>query len=214
MAAHRKLSSFLSIPQSQVGFVGHSEGGLTALMAASSVEGLLQIDIPLVLVSVPGRPFGTVLHDQVGRILSIQNAPKHDRDRLLESVKATVSKIRQTRKVPDDIPASLQSLFPFYAGEFLADLFDLDIGKAAQKYRGPVLLIYGEDDRQIDVSKESSGLMDQFSCRPAGTTHLFRLPSTDHNIEPLANSQRSLSLIRRQFSTVLISWLHAVGYAR
>lgn len=125
-----------------VWLLGHSEGGLVALIAASA-------DNPdicgLILVATAGRPLGAVLREQLQA--NPANAP------LLPQALAAISELDAGRKVDTTgmHPALLPLFRPAVQG-FLIESFRQDPAVLAAKIEKPILILQGETDLQVSVA--------------------------------------------------------------
>lgn len=114
---------------------GHSEGGVTALMAARSIP----VDA-LALLATPGRPFRTVLREQL--VTKLDPASMQEVDRILAALTAG--------KDAGAVPASLAALFRPSIQPFLRSQFQLDIANLAKKAKASsFVVIQGKHDVQI-----------------------------------------------------------------
>lgn len=125
-----------------VWLLGHSEGGLVALIAAGA-------DNPdicgLVLVAAPGRPLGAVIREQLQA--NPANAP------LLPQALNAISELEAGRKV--DTTAMHPALLPLFrpaVQAFLIESFRQDPAGLAAKIDKPILILQGETDLQVTVA--------------------------------------------------------------
>lgn len=121
--------------------VGHSEGGLVALQAAQSPEGLCGV----ILISAPGRPLIEVMRAQFAA--NPANAPiMADATRMLDAVAAggTVD--------PATLAEPLPRMFPLTVQRYLGALGRYDPAKLAAKAKVPVVVIQGTRDIQVSVA--------------------------------------------------------------
>lgn len=124
-----------------VWLLGHSEGGLVALIAAQSGKDLCG----LVLVSTSGRPLGAVLRDQLNA--NPANAP------LLPQAMQAIDELEAGRKVDTaGMHPALMPLFNPAVQDFLIAVFRQDPTKLIAAYKGPVLAVAGSTDLQISVA--------------------------------------------------------------
>ncbi|TXG82632.1 MAG: alpha/beta fold hydrolase [Sphingomonadales bacterium] len=122
-----------------VWLLGHSEGGLVALAAAQSGEGICG----LVLAATPGRPLGDLLREQLRA--NPNNAP------LLSEAEKIIESLEAGQRVDvSNIPGPLATLFRPEVQGFLIGAFILDPQKLAAKIDKPILIIQGDRDLQID----------------------------------------------------------------
>jgi pimeloyl-ACP methyl ester carboxylesterase len=125
-----------------VWLLGHSEGGLVALIAAGA-------DNPdicgLVLVAAPGRPLGAVIREQLQA--NPANAP------LLPQALPAINELEAGRKVDTTgmHPALLPLFGPAVQG-FLIESFRQDPAALMAKIDKPILVLQGETDLQVTVA--------------------------------------------------------------
>jgi uncharacterized protein len=120
--------------------LGHSEGGLIALQAAQTPEGICG----LVLVAAPGRPLGVILREQFHA--NPANAP------LLADADAAIDTLEAGRDVDvSGFHPGLQRIFAPAVQGFLKDMFAHDPATLIAAYKGPVLIVQGEADLQVSV---------------------------------------------------------------
>ncbi len=136
VAATRKATG-----ASCVWLIGHSEGGLVALVAAQEVEGLCG----LVLVAAPGRPVGDVIKAQL-RVNPANFV-------LVPSADAAIDALSAGRRVdPATLPQPLLGLFNPALQGFLISLFSYDPADLAAKVKLPLLIVQGGRDTQVPVA--------------------------------------------------------------
>lgn len=170
--AYLFLKGLGGIDPYKVGVLGHSEGGALALAISNQVH-----PAALVLVSTAGRDLGTVIVEQLGQGYGAQFRSKDATKRLVSESEHVVATIRRTGKVPDDVPAELQTIFPTYLNQYLHDLFLYDPTKDAAKYIGPVLVVQGEKDIQISAQRDAPALI---AAIPRGHGELYIVKGGSH----------------------------------
>jgi hypothetical protein len=124
-----------------VWLLGHSEGGLVALVATRRPADLCG----LVLVSAAGRPLGEILRDQLKA--NPANAP------LLGQALPAVVKLEAGQHV--DVSGMQPALMPLFnpaVQDFLIDQMSYDPAKLLAAYPGPVLVVQGASDLQVSMA--------------------------------------------------------------
>jgi hypothetical protein len=144
---------------STLALLGHSEGGLLALMIAERAAP----DV-LLLVATPGRPLAVVLREQLAQRLDPR--AMNDVDRLLDAVRRGAS--------PDPVPAPLAPLFAPTVRAFLRSALDLDPLPLARAAKARVAIVQGAFDAQV-TPVDARLLAD---ARPDAT--LTILPTMNH----------------------------------
>jgi uncharacterized protein len=184
-AACQFLRQRPEIDAERVGILGHSEGGVLALSLDAKPTAGGARPAALVLVSTPGRPLDAVVHDQLVRLLAQQKATPEQTKFFLEADARIVQAIKETGKVPLDVPAGLAALYPSYLGRFLQSNFATDPGKIAARTVAPVLVIAGEKDIQVSPERDSQALAAALSTRTLDDHKLLVVPGASHNLKPV-----------------------------
>lgn len=119
--------------------LGHSEGGLVALIAAQTAGPDL---CGLVLVSTPGRPLGEILREQLEG--NPFNGP------ILPQALAAVGALECGEKVDTaGLPHELRPLFGDKVQDFLIDGFSRKPAELIGRLDMPVLIVQGDNDLQV-----------------------------------------------------------------
>ena len=141
MAGVASLRARPEIDPSRIGLVGHSEGGLVALMVAAHDSNLRA----LVLLASPGTRGDTLLRAQLEEHLaSVQNFSELAKD--------------SARSVQDSIFRSLRSSRSASDGalDWLRSFIDLSPATFTSQIRAPVLIVQGGRDRQVPISNSTA----------------------------------------------------------
>jgi pimeloyl-ACP methyl ester carboxylesterase len=157
--------------------LGHSEGGLVALVA-----GQKGLDIcGLILVATPGRPTGAILRDQLKS--NPANAP------ILDQALPAIADLEAGKHVDTTkLDPALSPLFRPGVQNFLIDEMALDPAKLIASYGGPVLILQGQRDFQIGV--QDANLLKQ--AKP--TAKLILLPDTNHVLKTVVSDDRGANI--------------------
>ncbi len=124
-----------------VWLLGHSEGGLVALAAASNVDHLCG----LILVATAGRPLGDVLKEQLRA--NPANAS------VLGVANEAIDELSAGRRVDaESLPPALAPLFNPALQGFLISALTLDPAELAGRTRLPILILQGDRDLQVSVA--------------------------------------------------------------
>ena len=124
-----------------VWLLGHSEGGLVALVASEKARHLCG----LILVAAPGRPMGTILREQLSA--NPANAP------LLPDAMSAIERLEKGERV--DVGAmhpALQGLFAPAVQGYLIDMLSRDPAALLAGVDLPTLIVQGGRDLQIAVA--------------------------------------------------------------
>jgi hypothetical protein len=163
--------------QSCVWVLGHSEGGLVALVAAQKPEGFCG----LALVSSFGRPVGKVLLEQLKS--NPANAP------IVDGAEKIIPRLESGEKVDvANFHPGLQFLFaPAIQGFWISEM-KFDPAKLAATYSGPMLILQGDKDIQISVA-DAERLS---QANPSATLKI--LPGINHVLKFVASDDRDANL--------------------
>ena len=199
------------IDPNRTGLLGHSEGGLLVLQAAVQWKGMPHPPRVLVLASTPGRPTDEGLHDQIARLLKLQQATPEQTRYFLDKNDAICAAIRKTGKVPDDVPPGLAVLYPAYLGKFLHSLLAVRPAELATKYRGPVLVLQGAKDVQVSPGKDAKALDAALRRRKPDTHALHIVPNASHNLKLVTSAEEEgfTGAVAPDALAALPSWLTA-----
>ena len=157
--------------------LGHSEGGLVALLAGQNSEDLCG----LLLVSATGRPLGTVLREQLQS--NPANAPL-----LGEALPAIASLEAGNRVDTANMNPALLPLFAPPVQDYFIDLMSYDPARLAAGVRLPVLIVHGQRDLQIaDVDARRLA-----EASPA--SRLVMVADANHVLKSVASDDRATNV--------------------
>ena len=124
-----------------VWILGHSEGGLVALEAVQDDQGICGV----LLVASVGRPFGTILREQLKA--NPANAI------ILEQAFSAIDRLETGERVnTTNLHPGLQGLFNRDVQGFLIDAMSRDPAKLAENAKVPMLVVAGGKDIQTPVT--------------------------------------------------------------
>jgi pimeloyl-ACP methyl ester carboxylesterase len=157
--------------------IGHSEGALVALAAAEKARDLCG----LVLIAAPGRPLGEILRAQFKA--NPANAP------ILPQAMTILDSLEAGRKIDvSRFHPVLQQMFHPRVQPFLIDECSYDPAKLIANYAGPVLVLQGERDIQVEVA-------DARRLEAAGQrAKLVLLPDTNHVLKTVTSDDRAANV--------------------
>jgi pimeloyl-ACP methyl ester carboxylesterase len=157
--------------------LGHSEGGLVALVAAQHPQGLCG----LILVATAGWPLGTLVGEQLAA--NPANAP------LLQDAGHAIAALERGEHVDmAQMPVALQSLFAPQVQDFLISAMRFVPATLIGAYRGPVLLLQGDKDLQVRVADAQH--LSQANAR----AKLVILPGANHVLKAVTGNTASANL--------------------
>lgn len=150
-----------------VWIIGHSEGGLVAIIAAQDP---LESLCGLILLATPGRPIGQLMIEQFET--NPANGP------LMPELRVIVADLEIGRsRDPASVPMVLQPLFSTGLQRYMIDLFSHDPAEIAKDWRGPVLIVQGDEDmhtRRHDADLLAGALPQARRVNLAGGTHMLK----------------------------------------
>ena len=160
-----------------VWLLGHSEGALVALVAAQQPAGICG----LVLASAAGRPLGEVLRAQLRR-----QAPSAQ---LSHAQNACIDALEAGQHVAAaSLPKPLVALLRPPLQGFLISAFSYDPAQLLHAYRGPVLILQGERDLQVEEADARR------LAQAAPLAQLALLPDVNHVLKSVSSTERSANL--------------------
>jgi alpha-beta hydrolase superfamily lysophospholipase len=163
--------------------VGHSEGGLIAILAAkrTPVAGI-------VLIATPGRKLADVVRDQLQRI---------GMDPPLQAEALTVlSSLERGEKVPNVNPA-LQALFRPSVQPYMISELAIDPAKELRNIALPVMIVSGGHDLQVssaDAALLSAERPDATRLDVPGMNHVLKMAPADRAGQQDAYSNPNIPL--------------------
>jgi pimeloyl-ACP methyl ester carboxylesterase len=160
-----------------VWLLGHSEGGLIALVASRSADDICG----LILAATPGRSLGDVLREQLKA--NPANAP------ILDQAMPAIDALAAGHHV--DVSTMHPGLMPLFRREvqdFLISEIALDPAELIKIWHKPALVLQGERDLQIGVA-DAERLK-----HAAPNAKLVPLPDTNHVLKTVASPARAANL--------------------
>ncbi|MDI6625391.1 MAG: alpha/beta fold hydrolase [Brevundimonas sp.] len=148
--------------------IGHSEGALVALVAASRDDAAI---CGLVLLSGAGRPIGAVLREQLA------TAPEP----FLSQALAILAELEAGRPVTE-VPPQLAALFRPSVQPYMISWLPLDPAALVAAYDGPVMIGQGTTDIQVGVADAQAMAAARPDARLAiweGVNHLLKIAPAD-----------------------------------
>jgi pimeloyl-ACP methyl ester carboxylesterase len=169
-----------------VWLLGHSEGGLHALLAAQRNGDVCGI----ILIAAPGRPVGEALREQLRAGLA--------GNPLLERALAITAELEAGRTVPAaDVPAPLLALFRPSVQPFFISMLAVDPAALVRDYAGPVLVVQGTTDLQValaDAQRLGAARPGVRTALIEGMNHVLKTAPADREANVAAYRDPSLPL--------------------
>ena len=196
-AAHAELLTHDEIKPHATALLGHSEGGLLTLAAASAMTAPPHA---VVLASMPGRTLREIIRDQIGR-----SAPA-----FLPETERAMTAIAATGRVPAELAPELRRVFPAAAGSFFKEALAFDPAVALAGLGRACLLVHGGADRQVVPLDDIQPLLDVLARRRA-PGEAFIAPAVSHNLKPVSGPDDNgfAGPLAPAIADKLVSWLGA-----
>ena len=157
--------------------IGHSEGGLVALLAGDRDPGICGA----VLVATPGRPLAQILREQLRS--KPANRP------VLGAASRIIDSLETGRHVnAADISPALLPLFDPRVQDFLIRAMAINPAEEIARYGKPVLVVQGK--RELQVGVEDAILL----TFAAPAAELVLVPDANHVLKRVPGSGRAANL--------------------
>lgn len=178
-AAWRRMREHGLVDKDRCAILGHSEGGLIALSIALEAK-----PKALVLAATPGRRYGDLIHEQLAKNLEGSGSTAQT---LLSQSDQIMATIKATGKVPDNVPLELRGLFNSSVGVFFQQASRVSPTNLVKSFAGPILVVNGESDVQVDPTKDAKALL--AACEGRKDCRLEELPLASHNFKAVTGPQ-------------------------
>src|SRR4051794_17594947 len=178
-AAVRFLADRKDVDPKRIGILGHSEGGLGALIAADKEKRIAAA----VLIATPGMRGTDVVLAQQQRAL----------DRMKLSPEERQAKVEEQKKINEAVVSGNLSQLPANVrravdnGE-VQSLFTSDPEKLIKEVRQPLLIVQGELDAQVEP-KNADLLEAMAKKRKNGTVEVVKVPGVNHLLTPATTGE-------------------------
>ena len=167
-------------------FLGHSEGGLIALVIADQLKGIGDAPEALMLAAPPGFPILETIRrqitDQYTQAQQAGKVTKEQADSALAEQDRAIASLKQTGKVPADITTpALKQIFTSANEKFLAEAEMDDPRQIAATLPPtlPVLVLHGTKDQPVGTA-DVQNLMQGFQTAGNTKAMLAELTGVDH----------------------------------
>ena len=176
----------------KVGILGHSEGGIIAMMLAA--EGKVDFIVSLAGMAISGKE---TLVMQNRQAMSSIGLPKDIVDSYCATISNILNEIANGKKtseitidgVPDNLKPILKRSLEQANSSYIRHFITIDAGKQLSKIKCPVLALNGTKDTQVDCAANTTILETGLSnCKHTikkidGVNHLFQHCSTGSIVE-------------------------------
>ncbi len=171
-----------------VWLIGHSEGGLIAMMTTLARDDVCG----MVLLAAPGRGLDEILIEQLSAVPEIAAQ--------MDAVRYFLEKLKAGQTIGDtDIPDVMANILPRAVHGFIGDAMRFDPIAAAGQIAIPVLIIQGDRDLQtkpVDATNLDRAFTTSRMVRFPDMAHMLkstRDPSIEANLETYSNPNLALT---------------------
>lgn len=179
-AAYEILRSRPQINSKRVFILGHSEGGLFALLLGNQLE---NAPAGIILASTPGRKYDDLIREQINALLEVQLPDEVARKPYVDALEAAINATKNGKPIPASTPPGLRPLFNASTKIFLKELFALDPKELASTLKCPVLVMQGENDLQVSAERDLPLLTQALESRKNASTYVVVVPKSSHNFK-------------------------------
>jgi len=164
-----------SVDPNRIALVGHSLGGLWALMEASEDPDIAAI----CLMATPAKTYGEVLVEQIEWFVKAGGGNDTDVAARVAQQRAIYDQLRSGELDPATMPLSER-----YAYEFVKAIMDIAGADYAKETRCPALILQGDKDLFTVIPQESELLKQAFNDGGNEKVKLVIFPNLDHMFRP------------------------------
>ena len=178
-AAVRFLADRKDVDPKRIAVLGHSEGGLVALIAADKEKRIAAV----VLIATPGMRGTDVILAQQQRALNRMKLSDEERQ----------AKIDEQKKINDAVVSGNLAQLPANVRRAVDNgeaqsLFTSDPEKLMKEMRQPILIVQGELDAQVEP-KNADLLEAMAKKRKNGTVDVVKAPGVNHLLTPATTGE-------------------------
>ena len=164
-----------SVDPNRIALVGHSLGGLWALMKASEDPDIAAI----CLMATPAKPYGEVIIEQIEGLLTLRGGNKTYIADTVTHQRAIYDQLRSGELELATMPPSER-----YQYEFVKAIMDIAGADYAKETRCPALILQGDKDLFTVIPQESELLKQAFKDGGNQKVKLVIFPNLDHMFRP------------------------------
>jgi pimeloyl-ACP methyl ester carboxylesterase len=164
-----------SVDPDRIALIGHSLGGLWALMEAADNPDVAA----LCLLATPAKPFSEVILEQVEGIMTLQGAGSDEISAVIAQQQALYMQLRSGQLNPDAFPEPTRSEL-----EFLVAIIDVAGADYAKEIDNPALILQGEKDLFTILPEEAELLKQAFIEGGNEQVELILFTDLDHIFRP------------------------------
>ncbi len=164
-----------SVDPKRIALVGHSLGGLWALMEAAGNDSIAAVCV----MATPAKPFSEVIIEQIEGLLKLEGANETAIAQTVEKQRALYEQLRSGGLDPATYPEPVRSQL-----EFLKAMMDISGADYAKEIKCPALILQGEKDLFTVIPQESQELKEAFIEGGNKDVKLVTFPNLDHMFRP------------------------------
>jgi len=165
----------------RVAIVGHSEGGLVALLAAAKEKKVAGV----VLLATPGMPIGDLILAQQAHLLArsqLSEAEKQDRIAMQKKIQQAVTSGKGLDQLPPAVRKQVDNM------EFQT-LLAADPAKIVPEVKQPILIVQGELDTQVEPSNADRLAELANRRKNAPPAQVVKVPGVNHLLVPATTGE-------------------------
>jgi dipeptidyl aminopeptidase/acylaminoacyl peptidase len=164
-----------SVDYDKIAIVGHSLGGLWALMEAA-----IDPDIAAIcLMATPANPFGEVIIEQIEGLLRLQGGNETEIASTVAQQRAVYAQLRSGELDPTTFSEPTRSEL-----EFVKAIMDVEGASYAKEIESPVLILQGDKDLFTVIPEEAQLLKEAFNGSGNEQVELHVFSDLDHIFRP------------------------------
>ena len=183
-AAVAFLKTNPSVDPKRIALVGHSIGGLWALVEAAGNDSIAAVCV----LATPAKPMGEVIIEQIEGVMRLQGGNETDIADAVQQERAIFELLRSGGLNPGSYPEPARSQL-----EFLKAIIDISGADYAKEVKCPALILQGDKDLFTTIPEESQLLKQAFVDGGNEKVQLVIFPNLDHVFRP-APDQPSIDL--------------------
>ncbi len=173
-----------SVDPKRIALVGHSIGGLWALMEAAGNDSVAAVCV----MATPAKPMSEVLIEQIEWLVKSQGGNDTDVAAVVAQQRAIYAQLRSGQLDLSTLPPSQR-----YQYEYVKAIMDISGADYAKEIKCPALILQGDKDLFTNIPQESQLLKEAFIEGGNKDVQLTTFPNLDHMFRPTPD-QPSLQL--------------------
>ena len=174
-AAVAFLKANPSVDPKRIALIGHSLGGLWALMEAAGNDSIAAV----CLMATPAKPMVKCIIEQIEGLLPLQGGNETDIADAVQRQTALYEQLRSGALDPASYPEPVRSEL-----EFLKAIMDVSGADYAKEVKCPALILQGDKDLFTVIPQESQLLKQAFADGGNKKVKLVIFPNLDHMFRP------------------------------